>query len=391
MRAEPAGPGEVSDSPARRPHLPPIARISAAVAAAARARCAYVERFTAEATVVEVLGGSGEGTPPPGLHPARSGEPAADTLVLPLVVDREVRGAIVALGAAPEHLRDPTLRPMLVPLCWAGALAITEHGLREELKDATSDADERHFRLVSGTAHHLRDLLGVSSAYLQLLENETSLTETQLEYLRASRRNMELAVRLMAELLDLGRVETGRMALEWAPIDVRAVTRGMLRDYERAGLTLGIRIQVRLDDPLPLISSDLDMLNRVLDTLFSNAFRYSPQGGEVVIGASVRTGRRAGDPSKWICVTVADQGPGVRQHDEVFEEIKRVEASTSPGLRLAISRRLARLLGGDLTLEPDAGSGSTFTLWLPVRAPASRMQEQRPQRARPGGRDPALA
>jgi signal transduction histidine kinase len=280
---------------------------------------------------------------------------------------------------------------MLVPLCWAGALAITQHGLRDELKHATSEADERHFRLVSGTAHHLRDLLGVSSAYLQLLENETSLTDKQLDYLRASRRNMELGVRLMAELLDLGRVETGRMALEWAPLDVRAVTRGMLRDYERAGLTRGTHTRVLLDEPLPLVSSDLDTLNRVLDTLLSNAFRYSPQGGEVVIGASVRTGRRAGDPSNWICVTVSDQGPGVRQHEDVFEEIKRVEASTSPGLRLAISRRLARLLGGDLTLDPQAGSGSTFTLWLPVLAPAPRMPEPRARRARPGGRDPAVA
>jgi signal transduction histidine kinase len=165
----------------------------------------------------------------------------------------------------------------------------------------------------------------------------------------------------------------------------------MLKDYQRAGLTRGIAVELSLDDALPVIASDFDMLYRVLDTLLSNAFRYSPPGSAVSIDARVRSGRRTDDPGRWVCVTVTDQGPGVRQRDDVFEEIARVEASTSPGLRLAISRRLCRLLGGDLTLDSEHGPGSSFTLWLPVAAPPpSRPEPPRHQRAWPGGRDSAL-
>jgi signal transduction histidine kinase len=366
-----------------------IEQTAASLVAATGAKCAFLERLTADPAVVEVLGSSGEGAPAPGPWPARTGT-SPGMVVLPLLLDGVERGALVALGIAPERTADPALVKLLDPLACAGALALRNRDLRDRLPEAAAESGERHFRLVSGTAHHLRDLLGVSSAYLQLLEAATSLTPRQLEYVRSSRRNMELSVRLMAELLDLGRVETGRMALEWAATDVRAVIRSMLKDYQRADLTRGIGVEIRLDDALPVIPCDFDMLHRVLDTLLSNAFRYSPPGSAVSISAEVRSGRRADDPGSWVCVTVADQGPGVRQRDDVFEEIARVEASTSPGLRLAISRHLARLLGGDLRLDSPSGTGSTFTLWLPVPAGSSSREQPPLHRSRAGGRDPAL-
>ena len=392
--------GELATASAGSAELSLIEQIVATVATAAGASCAFLERRTAQPGVVEVLGASGAGAPPIGRQPARLGDPLAGTLALPLVLEGRQRGAIVAVGLAPERARDASLTVALEPLARAGALALECFELRQELADAAVAAGERHFRLVSGTAHHLRDLLGVSSAYLQLLETETSLTPRQQEYVQSSRRNMELSVRLMAELLDLGRVETGRMALEWAPTDVRSVIRSMLRDYQRADLTRGIAVEVHLDEALPVIRSDFDMLHRVLDTLLSNAFRYSPAGSVVTIAASLRSGRRADDPGSWICVSVSDQGPGVRQRDDVFEEIAQVEASTSPGLRLAISRRLTRLLGGDLTLEASPGPGSTFTFWLPVppdnsadpaaSTPPAREEPKQQRRPYPGGRDPAV-
>ncbi|MEX2501446.1 MAG: ATP-binding protein, partial [Trueperaceae bacterium] len=65
-------------------------------------------------------------------------------------------------------------------------------------------------------------------------------------------------------------------------------------------------------------------------------------------------------------IDVADMGPGVLEREGVFEEVERVERKGAPGFRLAISRRVARLLGGDLTLETDGAAGSTFSLWLPL-------------------------
>jgi signal transduction histidine kinase len=88
----------------------------------------------------------------------------------------------------------------------------------------------------------------------------------------------------------------------------------------------------------------------------------------VTITASVRAGRRSSDPQQWVCITVHDQGPGVADRELVFEEVARAESTTStPGFRLAISRRIARLLGGDLSLE-SRPTGSSFSLWLPMRS-----------------------
>lgn len=222
---------------------------------------------------------------------------------------------------------------------------------------------------MNGIVHYMKDVLGAASEYVQLMDTEAPLTPRQAEYTQASRRNIETALRLLGELLEMARVDTGRVRLEWEPVDVASVVRGMLRDYEMANATSGIRFDTRVEAGLMRIRADVDMLRRILDSLLSNAVRYTPPGGVVTVTTGARVGRRAHDPRNWICVTIADEGPGVRERDQVFEEIPRAEAVSSlPGFRLAISRRLARLLGGDLTLETHEGRGSAFTLWLPMAA-----------------------
>jgi signal transduction histidine kinase len=88
----------------------------------------------------------------------------------------------------------------------------------------------------------------------------------------------------------------------------------------------------------------------------------------VRITAAVRAGRRTDDPHEALCITVLDDGPGIVERDHVFEEVLRAESTTTtPGFRLAISRRIARLLGGDLSLDSSDAAGSSFSLWLPTR------------------------
>jgi signal transduction histidine kinase len=118
----------------------------------------------------------------------------------------------------------------------------------------------------------------------------------------------------------------------------------------------------------------VDLVRQVLDTLLSNAVRYTPIGGRITVNADIRPGRRKSDPSKYICLSVTDTGPGVGDQDLIFEEVYRVERrGAAPGFRLAISRRIARLLGGELSLETEADQGSTFTLWLPDTPPESTL------------------
>jgi signal transduction histidine kinase len=145
-----------------------------------------------------------------------------------------------------------------------------------------------------------------------------------------------------------------------------------VRDFQLSVGTIGLEFDIAVPDALPVISTDIDYVRQILDTLLGNAVRYSPVGGRVSVRADIRPGRRRSDPFRYVCIEVADTGPGIGDHDLIFEEVYRVERrGEKAGFRLAIARRIARLLGGELTLETAPGRGSTFTLWLPDAPPDS--------------------
>jgi signal transduction histidine kinase len=122
--------------------------------------------------------------------------------------------------------------------------------------------------------------------------------------------------------------------------------------------------------------TDTSYVQQIIDVLVYNALRYTPQEGRITVSVEVRGGRRTSDPQSWVCVSVSDTGGGVADAQNVFEEVHRVEqAKGNVRFRLAICRRIARLLGGDVTLESKKNGGSTFTLWLPVEAAAASAVE----------------
>jgi signal transduction histidine kinase len=120
-----------------------------------------------------------------------------------------------------------------------------------------------------------------------------------------------------------------------------------------------------------VLLTDASYVQQIVDVLVYNAVRYSPEGSTVRVSVAVREGRRSNDPPQLISVSVSDEGPGLKEAELVFEEVHRVEQSRgNVRFRLAICRRIARQLGGDLTVENGAECGSTFTLWLPAPADA---------------------
>ena len=133
---------------------------------------------------------------------------------------------------------------------------------------------------------------------------------------------------------------------------------------------LGLAIEVRVPDGLRA-SADPLRVRQIVGNLVSNAVKYAPQG-KVTIDAAIRSfgGPLPGD---WIALSVSDTGPGIPEdkRELIFEEYTRLqpEAQQGAGIGLAISRRIARLMGGDLGVESEMGRGSTFTLWLPASGP----------------------
>jgi signal transduction histidine kinase len=175
---------------------------------------------------------------------------------------------------------------------------------------------------------------------------------------------------LISDLLELIRADAGKLSFDREPVNVNALAREAARKHADAAIAKQAQIDVSGCAENPVILTDSSYVQQIVDVLVYNAVRYTPEQGSVHVAVDIRAGRRSSDPENWVCVAVTDTGAGVPEAEQVFEEVHRVEQGRGNiRFRLAICRRIARLLGGDLMLETVKDAGSTFTLWLPVPAP----------------------
>lgn len=293
----------------------------------------------------------------------------ADRVVISLGRRNERLGAIVVWREDSAPPVDASELDRIGDLANLASLALRRNVLEDQIRRMREDADrlvEAKFRLINGIGEELKNRLGAAAEYVQLLDTQGELNESEQKYIAGSRRSIDAAVHLINELVQLARAETGRLVLFLEPVNIGAVLRGIVRDYQLMVGTIGVDFHVALPDNLPVIDTDVDQVRQILDNLLGNAVRYTPVGGRITVRADIRPGRRKTDPSKYVCLSVSDTGPGIGDSDLIFEEVYRVERRGGmPGFRLAISRRVARLLGGELTLDKQSDAGSTFTLWLP--------------------------
>ncbi|AHE56523.1 response regulator [Sphingomonas sanxanigenens] len=179
-------------------------------------------------------------------------------------------------------------------------------------------------------------------------------------------------LRLINDILDLSKIESGRMELAVHELRLGDLAGELLRHFRHVAAEKALTLDVTVEDGAPeAIRTDTAKLSQITNNLLSNAFKFTGTGGAVV----VTIGRAAAEGM--IRIAVQDSGIGIPEDklSKVFEAFEQVDASTSrqyggTGLGLAIARNLARALGGDLTLESRLGEGSRFTLTLPERIEA---------------------
>jgi PAS domain S-box-containing protein len=238
---------------------------------------------------------------------------------------------------------------------------------REELERVT----ESRATLMRGFSHDVKNPLGAAMGHAQLLAEGIlgELSGRQRESVERICRSIDTAIRLIHDLLDLARAEAGQIEVESVETDVGRAAREIAEDFRAQATAVGLALDVRAPDGLRA-DTDPTRLRQILANLLSNAVKYAPQG-QVTVDAEFRAsgGPR---PGAWVALRVTDTGPGIPEdkREQIFQEFTRLdpEAQQGAGVGLAISRRIARLLGGDLTVESEVGRGSTFTLWLPPTA-----------------------
>jgi signal transduction histidine kinase/CHASE3 domain sensor protein len=399
-----------------------LRRIAGIAARTRRGESSYVERIDVEAGEVEVVASVGESAPPVGAripYPGSLTEEAVEAgepetvrdlgrqsrpvarvlpescqrcvaLVLPLVADEETVGGLVIIRGAGARFdqREVEQRRALGILA---ALSLRKSVLLEKAREqhhALQRITRSRERLMRGFSHDLKNPLGAADGHAQLLADGIlgDLSERQRESVQRIRSGIGSALELIGSLIELARSEAGKIDLDFQAMDIAAIVRQVAHQYEGLADAEGLEIRTAVEASIPQVRSDRERVRQILGNLLSNAIKYTPRGGTVRLEAKDRTGRRMGDPSRWVTVVVQDSGPGIaeEEQDALFTEFSRLDpgATKGEGLGLAISDRVARLLGGEITVDSKVGTGSTFTLWLPAN-PGPRVGPPDPPAARP--------
>jgi signal transduction histidine kinase len=248
-------------------------------------------------------------------------------------------------------------------LLWERDRARAEADEARRAAQAANDAKGRFLNMIS---HELRTPLGAIGGYVDLLEEgiHGALTDGQSEYIERIQHNQKHILRLVNELLDLAKIESGQFVLDLAAVRVQAVLESVRSMIEPQIQASRLRLEIGSDDPTLHFRADGQRVEQIVLNLLSNAVKFTPAGGSVTITAA-----SMGDKVR---LHVQDTGIGIPagKLDAVFQPFVQVQSSQTrtargTGLGLAISRELARAMGGDLTVESDRGKGSRFTLSLP--------------------------
>jgi PAS domain S-box-containing protein len=239
----------------------------------------------------------------------------------------------------------------------------------EAARRAQQEADAANrvkTQFLATMSHELRTPLNAIIGYADLMASGVHgpLPPKYNEYLDRVRRSQRHLLDLIEGVLDFSKLEAGRMRLEMDNVNVATLFGRLEQIIEMMARDKEIRLEVRPTSDGVMARADPERCMQVLLNLVSNAIKFTPRRGEIVVSAETTSTNR-------VAIAVRDSGPGISSGDQqrIFEPFVQIDDSltrTSPGsgLGLAISRELARAMHGDLTVQSKPGSGATFTLTL---------------------------
>jgi signal transduction histidine kinase len=253
----------------------------------------------------------------------------------------------------------------------------TQQRLEEELRRQNEALAEENRRVqevnqlksefVSLVSHELRTPLTAISGYLDLLLEAPGAQSTakQQELLSIVKRNAERLVKLIDDLLDLSRIESGKVELSITAVDIVAVITEVVSLLQPQIEAKGQELSFDRTHSLPAVAGDAERIRQILINLLSNAHKYTPRGGQIWLTARAEDG--------WVRIDMQDNGIGLSPDEQahLFDRFFRarqpaMKSVEGTGLGLPITRLLVDMHGGRITVTSAPGEGSTFSFTLPV-------------------------
>ncbi len=290
-------------------------------------------------------------------------------LAAPLEAKHELLGAVCLLHRADEAVLETAL-PTLRALADQAALVVRNIQYNEELarkNDELTHLDELKSDFMATMSHELRtpltSIIGYSDMLLSGMTGE--LNEKQSGFVDSILRGGEALLGLINDILDLTKIEAGRLELNHESVDLRAALLGVLPVVKPRAQDKRIRLSTFLPTDLPLVWADPGKLNQILLNLITNGIKYTHENGTVSVEA-----RPLDD---MVEIWVNDTGIGIAKEDQgkVFQRFTQIDSSATrlqggTGLGLAIVRELVDLHGGTIRVQSKLGKGSSFVFTMPI-------------------------
>ncbi len=311
-------------------------------------------------------------------------------LSVPLLREDQIIGSLSLNRKAPGAF-PPEVIDLLKTFATQSALAIQNARLFREIEAKSRElevAGRHKSEFLANMSHELRTPLNAIIGYSEMLQEEAADLGTDafvpdLKKINAAGKHL---LELINAVLDLSKIEAGKMELYLEEFGVADMVHDITAVIQPLAGKNGNHLEARCDASVGTMRADLTKLRQALFNLLSNACKFTERGT-----VSLTVAREAGKNGDWMSFAVHDTGIGMtpEQMTRLFEEFSQADASVTrkyggTGLGLALSRRLARMMGGDITVASEAGRGSTFTIRLPATVAETRREPAAPPPALEG-------
>jgi signal transduction histidine kinase len=301
-------------------------------------------------------------------------------LTVPIRREDRVRG-VISVESSQLAAFDEDDLTFMTRLADHAAIAIENARLYSDLKRANEAKSE----FVSIVSHELKTPMTSIKGYADLLFKGAAgeINGMQQKFLRVIRSNVDRMNALVSDLLDISRIESGRLKLHTRSIPIKVVVDEVVQTMQERIKAKELALTVEVPEDLPPVRADEDRLIQVLTNLMSNAYRYTLPGGTISVKATVwPDGPPPGEAKpvspgeqrfQYLCLSVSDTGIGISPEDQkrVFEKFFRgddpvVRENTGTGLGLSIAKSIVKLHDGQIWFQSEPGRGSTFSFIIPL-------------------------